>query len=160
MTAPAPPQFVVSVEATLSASAEIDLVTWFASRSGHDQVDYAALAVRDHGYTDEFERPLAYLMACAAEDFHISGPLYGRGVLREDGDVDEIDARLARRSGVRVGGEHARWTRADYDALCDAVPWLAEHRAQVDPTYVSDLTWPHLSRTPGPLDTPLIGEIA
>lgn len=159
MTAPAPPpRLLVSVEATLRLVAEIDLVAYFTHLYPADRADYVDCEIGKVGYTEDHERPLAHLVAKAVEDAEVSAPgIIGDGVLRSGAEISEVDARVTHRSGER---STAAWSRTDYDALCDAVTWLAEHRAEIEPSYVSDLAWPHLSRVPGPLDEPLIGETA
>ena len=156
-----PPALEVEIEVSIKAEVKIDVVTYFNGLPASAQESYKTIEFDDPeianlDYSEEWERPMAFLFP---QD--VGGPIsvlpsYGTGIMREWVEEDDSSISVRARSGEHEYGRASEWTEADFETLRAGVPWLdAWHHEQgnhgaVDPA--------DLARTPGPLDDPLLTE--
>jgi hypothetical protein len=148
---PKPPALVIEVAYGYSCWRKFDLVK-FLERVGNDpseQQAYWTTDLTEWGYDQEWERPLAVLLAWDQPD--VSFGLGGVECLYDDTiDIEVSDVRVKVRNHVEVphsaDRNARRWTEADFRLLGGLLPWLAPE----EPLSPEDL-----ARLPGPLDSPL-----
>lgn len=157
------PILEVEVSFKIEARATVDLTRYFNGLSDGARKQYAEFDLDGEGYYAEpWERPMAWLVR---DDDDVAGSIsvvphrvFGeRGQpqpIREEVDVDEVEARVKTRPGVRAYNQD--WTQEDMETLRFHVPWLNKVHELLEEGD-GDIDPEELARIPGPLDTPLEG---
>jgi hypothetical protein len=120
----------VDFDVEIRVDTAVDLVRFFTELHESGRGDYWRLDIEQWGFDEEWERPVAYVMAWLDDDISVAEAA-GKGVVRSWVDTD---------------WRSVRWVEKQFDQLVAAVPWL--HRAE-------PLSDEELARIPGPNDVPL-----
>lgn len=159
------PVLDVSIEFTTRTEVKIDLIGYFNGLTAAAIDDYKFSDIERWGYSEEWERPFAFLAMLAdnmGQDQHGATFAYSKmpeaGKRRivqertEEDDAVEVEVRV--REGKRAYNRD--WTYEDFETLRRGVEWLdLFHRGIEDDETTDEERLEELARIPGPNDNPL-----
>lgn len=142
-----PKWLVVEIDCTIRFEQTYDLVALFRNATEQMKKDYArdTEAMQE---SEEYERPITYLVDQIAEDMDGMGLTGRKGFGTPRTDFDEWPDRPRVRHDVgSLASLYDDWSEVHFEALRKLVPWLDEWHTQRE-----DGERDNLSREPGPND--------